>query len=181
MAKAPHLTARPNRLDDNFECQMFRPNPAISTPMKRNLLLCLTVALLLGTAHRAPAPIVEESPEPTATAKPRPKSGAGPKPTPRPTVTPKPAPISYAGIWETNFNNELRLSQTGNHVTGNYDGTRGMLDGTVTGDILSGTFAWRNQTGVFRFSLSKDGKSFSGTFTGSNGQGGPWTGVRKSP
>lgn len=145
--------------------------------MKRNFLLCLTMALMMGTAQRAPAPIVDESPKPSATAKPRPKSVAAPKSTPRPTV--KPEPISYAGLWETNFHNELVLSQTGNHVTGNYDGTRGVIDGTVTGSVLSGTFAWRNQTGVFRFSLSGDGKSFTGTFSGANGQGGPWTGVRK--
>jgi hypothetical protein len=148
--------------------------------MKRNLLVCLTLALMLSAAHRAPAPIIEESPTPTATAKPRPKSTAAPK---RPSRSPaKPeAPISYAGIWETNFHNELRMSQTGNQVSGMYDGSRGVLNGTVNGNILSGTFAWRNQTGMFRFSLSKDGKSFSGTFSGSYGSGGAWTGVRTSP
>lgn len=33
--------------------------------MKRKLVLCLAAALLLGTAHRLPAPITEESPTPT--------------------------------------------------------------------------------------------------------------------
>src|SRR5215210_5767720 len=130
--------------------------------MKGRFLLYLTVALILGPTHRAPAPIVEESPTPAATAKPRPKSVAEPKPTPRPTVKPKPTPISYAGLWETNFNNELRVSQTGDHVSGTYDSGRGVLDGTVNGNVLSGTWAWKNQRGIFRFSLSSDGKSFSG-------------------
>lgn len=152
----------------------------ILTPMKRSFLLCLTIALILSTTHRAPAPIVEESPKPAAT-KPRPKSIAEPKPKPRPAVKPEPTPISYAGIWATNYNNELQVSQTANHVTGSYDGGRGVLDGTVNGNILSGTWAWRNQRGIFRFTLSGDGKSFSGTFSSSSGKGGPWTGVRKSP
>jgi MscS family membrane protein len=73
------------------------------------------------------------------------------------------------------------VTQTGNHVTGLYDADRGILEGTVNGNALSGTWAWKNQKGIFNFSLSKDGKNFTGTFSGLNGVGGAWTGVRKSP
>ena len=136
--------------------------------------------VLLLAPPRAPAPIVEESPKPEATAKPRPKTTAPPKPAVRPTVTPKPAPLSFSGVWQTNFNNDLQVTQTGNHVIGLYDGGRGVLDGTLVGNTLTGTWAWKNQKGIFSFSLAPDGKSFTGTFSGS-GLGGPWTGVRKSP
>ena len=146
----------------------------------RGIIVAGLFFLWLAMLSRAPAPIVEESPKPEATAKPRPKSVAQPKPTPRPTVKPEPAPTSYAGVWQTNFNNELHMTQTANHVTGLYDEGRGVLDGTVDGNALSGTWAWKNQKGIFNFSLSKDGRHFTGVFSGS-GIGGPWTGIRKSP
>jgi hypothetical protein len=149
--------------------------------MKRNVALCLGVALVLVATHRAPAPIVEETPTPAATAKPRPRATTAPKSTPRPTVKPDPAPISYAGVWDTNFNNELQMSQTGNHVIGTYDASRGVLDATVSGNVLVGTWTWKGQTGVCRFTLSRDGKNFIGTFNASNGRSGAWTGIRRSP
>jgi MscS family membrane protein len=82
-------------------------------------------------------------------------------------------------VWETNFNNELQVSQTGNHVTGLYDGSRGVLDGTINGNILVGTWEWKNHRGVFRFLLANDGNSFTGTFNRSDGFGGAWTGIRR--
>jgi hypothetical protein len=148
--------------------------------MKRNLLLLLTLVTILSTTHRAPAPIVEESPSAATAAKPPPKARAKPKAQSRPSAAPKPTPISFAGTWATNFNNDLRVSQTGNHISGLYDGSRGVLDGTINGNILTGTWAWRNERGIFSFSLSLDGNNFNGTFTRSNGFTGPWTGIRKS-
>ncbi len=148
--------------------------------MRRALVLCLTLGLLLSTTHRSPAPITEDSATPAPTPKPRVKRNTEPKPTPRPASKPKPTPVSFAGVWQTNFNNELRVSQAGDHVTGIYDGTRGLLDGTVSGDTVVGTYTWRGMSGIFRFLLATDGKSFSGTFNGSNGMGGAWTGIRRS-
>jgi hypothetical protein len=58
--------------------------------LRRTLISLLTVVLLLITAPRLPAPIVEEvtpSPKPAATAKPKPKAVA------------KPKPVSLAGNW----------------------------------------------------------------------------------
>ena len=148
--------------------------------MTRNIVVCLIVAVMLTAAQRAPAPIIEESPTPASTPKAPPKSKSEPKPKSKVAASPKPAPISFAGVWQTNFNNELRVSQAGDHVTGLYDGRSGVLEGTINGNVLTGTWSWKNQTGVFRFSLSGDGNSFTGTWTRSNGYGGPWTGVRKS-
>jgi hypothetical protein len=147
--------------------------------MKRTLVFCLTAAVLLSTPDRAPAPIAEESPIPTATTKPRSKFVAESKPTPRATVKPKPTPFSFVGTWETNYNNEMRVSQTGDHVSGTYDQGRGVIDGTISGNILSGSWTRKNDRGVFRLSLSSDGNSFSGTWSRSDGSGGPWIGTRK--
>jgi len=144
--------------------------------MKRNFALCLIIAVLLSAAHDAPAPIAEESPTPAATAKPRPK----PKLTPEaPPKKPKPTPLSWAGTWRSP-EGTLRLSQTGDHVSGTYDWNNGgVVDGTVSGNILSGTWTDNNHnSGVLRLSLTSDQKSFSGTRTW-NGRSGPWTGQRQ--
>ena len=144
--------------------------------MKRSLVLCLTTALLLSTAHRLPAPIAEESPTPAATAKPRPR----PNPIPQATIKPKPTPLSWAGTWVSQHQLPMRLSQTGDHVSGTYDWSGGgVMDGTVSGNILSGTWTQKNGQGSFRLSLSSDGNSFSGTWTAAFGISGPWTGTRK--
>lgn len=153
--------------------------------MKRTLVFCLTVAALLIMAHHAPAPIVEESPKPAATAKPRPRPR--PKVTPEAMPKPKPTPLSWAGTWQTKGLSMLspdkvfgmQLSQTGDHVNGTYNFKGGVVDGTVRGNILSGTWTQTNSNGVFSFSWSSDGKSFSGTWTGTDGSTGPWTGQRQ--
>ena len=147
--------------------------------MKRNFALCLIVALL-STAHNAPAPITEESPTPAATAKPRPRPR--PNPTPQATVIPKPTPLSWAGRWQIRLRGgiyEMQLSQTGDHVSGTYSRHGGVVDGTVSGNILSGTYTTTQYHGVFRLSLSSDGRSFSGSWDSSWGVHGPWTGQRQ--
>src|ERR1700692_4547565 len=122
--------------------------------MKRSLAFCLTATLLLSTVHRAPAPIAEESPTPAATAKPR------PKPTPQATVKPKPKPPSWAGTWVSQHHLLMRLSQTGDHVSGTYDWSGGgVMDGTVSGNTLTGTWTQKDGQGSFRLSLSSDGNS----------------------
>lgn len=143
--------------------------------MKRNFPLGLIIAVLLSATHDAPAPIAEESPTPAATAKTRPR----PKLTPQPTLKPKPTPLSWSGTWRSP-EGILRLSQTSDHVSGTYDWNRGgVVDGTVSGNILSGTWTDNNHnSGVFRLSLTSDQKSFSGSWTW-NGQSGPWTGQRQ--
>lgn len=67
--------------------------------MKRTLALPLTVALLLITGHRLPAPISEV---PETTPAPKPKREAIPRPKPKPEVASKPkstANLSFAGAW----------------------------------------------------------------------------------
>src|SRR4051812_42458332 len=97
----------------------------------RWIIAAICLFVLLAIPQRAPAPIVEESPKPEAAAKPPPKAITQPRTTPRPTVKPESTPVSYAGLWQTNFNNELHVTQTGNHVTGLYDGGRGVLEDTA--------------------------------------------------
>jgi hypothetical protein len=73
--------------------------------MKRTLVLCLTAALLLSTAHRAPAPITEESPTPALeqSAKPRIKHSFKPVASETPQVQTKRNP--FDGAWIGTFNN----------------------------------------------------------------------------
>jgi hypothetical protein len=65
--------------------------------VKRTLTLLLTVALLVITTHRLPAPISEV---PETTPAPTPRRGATPRAKPKPETTPKPTPShSLAGTW----------------------------------------------------------------------------------
>ena len=91
--------------------------------MKRSLLLCLVTVLLLSTAHRAPAPISEESPTPAPekSTQPKPKqttkkasesseSSAKEKtssPAPRPTPNRNPFDGTWRGI--------IRVGLAGDH------------------------------------------------------------------
>jgi hypothetical protein len=143
--------------------------------LRRTFRFSIIATFLLITAQRLPAPIQEATPM----AAPKPKTVAKPKPTAQPTIKPKPTPLSFAGTWDTTYY-EMRLSQIGDHVSGTYDYRGGVIDGTVSGNILSGTWTQTNNRGVFRFSLSSDGNGFTGTWTDSNDSGGPWIGERKS-
>lgn len=94
-------------------------------------------------------------------------------------ITPEPPKqiLSWTGSWSTSYG-VLNLTQNGDQVTGSYpDGT---LTGTVSGNILSGTFAEVNDyTGVFSFTMSGDGKSFTGTWHyAGDAEDGNWSGTR---
>jgi hypothetical protein len=97
------------------------------------------------------------------------------------TVKPKPTlPMaSFRGVWSTGFG-VLKMTQTGAKVTGRY-GSDSTLTGTVIGRVLRGTWKERANTGRFRFNMSADGKSFSGTFGhGVEPPTQPWNGKKTS-
>jgi len=89
--------------------------------------------------------------------------------TPVPTAT----TASFSGTWNTTWSDEetehpdlMFLEQTGSSVIGMYSESNGMINGTVGGSRLVGTWvdSYENETvsGVFEFVLSADGNSFTG-------------------
>lgn len=97
-----------------------RSNGSFPTAMKGTLRLLLSIALLLVTAHRLPAPIQEvlESPSPESeeSAKPKPKRTAKPKasersesstknkaPSPQPQIQATPFAGTWSGTMNINF------------------------------------------------------------------------------
>lgn len=93
-------------------------------------------------------------------------------------IVPPSAPTgNWSGPWKTDFG-AMTLSQNGNRVTGTYEFKGGRIDGTISGNVLSGTWTQTNGSGRFEFTLSADGRSFSGRWGG--GQtltGGTWNGT----
>ncbi|MBR5091313.1 MAG: Ig-like domain-containing protein [Ruminiclostridium sp.] len=91
------------------------------------------------------------------------------------------ANYSWTGTWETNWN-DMTLTQSGSTVTGSYAYKGGKISGTVSGNTLTGTWTQTNAKGKFKFVMSSDGKSFSGSYgyndsaPGSSG----WDGKRKT-
>jgi len=133
-----------------------------------------------GSPTATPKGTPTATPKGTPTATPKGTPTATPKGTPAATPT---APCSWTGAWNTNFN-EMRLTQAGNSVTGDYDYDGGTITGTVSGDTLTGTWSEvppPSDAGGFVFTMSPDCQSWSGTW-GNGSDSGPasWQGTRAS-
>lgn len=82
------------------------------------------------------------------------------------------------GTWWQGQTNKLTLTQHGDRITGVYTQNKGQIEGTLVGDLLSGT--WRqapsyqepNDTGQFELRLSADGQWLKGRWR--KGSGGAW-------
>jgi hypothetical protein len=76
--------------------------------------------------------------------------------------------IDWTGTWNTTFGVEGPvLTQKGDKVTGTYGAfNEGSVNGTVSGNKLSGTWSYppSSDKGYFEWSMSADGKSFTGKF-----------------
>jgi hypothetical protein len=75
---------------------------------------------------------------------------------------------TWSGTWSTDFG-AMTLTQSANSVEGTYTHDQGHLTGTVSGNVLSGRWdevphAGPSDAGPFQFTMSADGKSFSGTW-----------------
>ena len=70
--------------------------------------------------------------------------------------------LGWAGNWVTSFG-KMALKQDGANVTGEYGNPVETLEGTVSGSKLSGIWHDNFSTGRFEFTMSADGKSFTGT------------------
>ncbi|HII77224.1 MAG TPA: hypothetical protein HA264_09375 [Methanolinea sp.] len=123
------------------------------------ILACLACILVLAAGcTSAPAPA--QTPTPTATTVPA---------TPVPIAT----TASFSGTWNTKWYDEegehpdlMFLEQAGSAVIGMYSESNGTINGTFGGSRLVGTWVdyYENETvtGVFEFTLSPDGNSFTG-------------------
>lgn len=95
---------------------------------------------------------------------------------------------SWSGEWNTNDNGyKLYLTQTGNRVSGTYPFDEGRIEGRIVGNKLIGTWSEaptykpNRDAGDIEFTMSADGKSFSGRWRyGSNEEWrtNPWNGTR---
>ena len=89
----------------------------------------------------------------------------------------------WTGTWETNWG-EMVLQQTGNKVTGTYVHDQGRISGTISDNILTGTwseapsYSPTNDAGDVELTLAEDCRSFEGRWRyGSEGDWSEgWTG-----
>jgi len=89
-------------------------------------------------------------------------------------------PGPWTGSWDTDWGT-MQIVQNGNLMTGSYVHNGGKLVGTASGNTLTGTWSEAStytppdHAGDFEFTLSPDGKSFTGKWRyGSNT--GTWDG-----
>jgi hypothetical protein len=90
---------------------------------------------------------------------------------------------SWTGTWKTDFN-DMTLTQSGSAVTGTYGYDNGRIEGTVSGNTLSGrwseapSYKEPNDAGRFVFTLGSDCTSFTGTWGyGGESTGSAWSGT----
>ncbi len=96
----------------------------------------------------------------------------------------KPQPLgNFGGAWDTTWG-IMRLTQSGNSVSGTYEYSNGKIRGKVEGRILKGSWtqdegAAAEPTGSIEFTLSSDGNSWSGIWDYRSAEGsGDWYGTR---
>jgi hypothetical protein len=83
----------------------------------------------------------------------------------------------WAGTWETTYGTMV-LTQTGNQVSGYYEHSNGHITGTVSGNVLYGTwseaptYAAPDNAGDVQLTISPDGKTFTGGWR--YGSSGSW-------
>jgi hypothetical protein len=90
----------------------------------------------------------------------------------------------WAGTWSTTWGT-MTLRQSGNRVEGTYAYADGRLRGTVSGRVLRGTWdeapsrVAPDEAGDFEFTLSADGKSWTGRwrFAEPGDPWKPWVGI----
>lgn len=90
------------------------------------------------------------------------------------------ATAAWTGSWQSDFGT-LSLQQSGNRVTGSYPHHSGRIEATASGNSLSGRWIEYDNEGTFSFSMSADGRSFSGSWKEvrpNPSGGGAWNGRR---
>lgn len=72
--------------------------------------------------------------------------------------------ISVAGVYDTDFN-ELTLQQNGTSVTGTYKHANGRIEGTLSGNTMTGWWYQSNAKGRFSFVFNSDLSGFTGKWS----------------
>ena len=99
-----------------------------------------------------------------------------------------PVNLSWNGTWATSHGTIVFNQFTTNAVTGAYTPKEGRIDATANEYSLNGnwseepSYSGPSDAGLLQFTLSKDGRTFTGTYgkeTASTGKS--WTGVRIGP
>lgn len=90
---------------------------------------------------------------------------------------------TFEGVWQSTYG-EMRLQVRGNSVTGTYTSGDGLIEGTISGDVLRGRWFERSggRGGPLEFVLAPDGESFAGkwSYQESPDSLSTWTGTRIS-
>ena len=60
----------------------------------------------------------------------------------------------------------LKIEINGSHVLGKFGADKGKIDGEMKGNVIQGSWEESDGSGNFKWVLSKDGKTFQGTFGG---------------
>ncbi len=92
-------------------------------------------------------------------------------PTPTPTATPIPTPLGggiWGSVWETSCGTsncgQMNLIQTGSRVVGTYASGEGSIDGTITGNLVSGTWRRGTASGTFDFWMDAGNQRWHGNW-----------------
>ena len=100
-----------------------------------------------------------------------------------PPSEPSEADALWASKWDTNYG-EMELRFSGDRVTGEYESDDGRIEGVVSGRLMTGTWSEKpsyappKDAGQFEFTLSEDGRSFTGRWRyGSEGEWRSWSGT----
>lgn len=93
----------------------------------------------------------------------------------KPVAPEKTVSTQWAGTWQTKWG-KMTITQNGNSITGTYEHDKGKISGTINGNKLSGNWSEAasyqppSDAGEFEFTLSADGKTFTGRWRyGNNG------------
>jgi len=89
-----------------------------------------------------------------------------------------PSSCDWTGTWSFDWSDALKLTQSGGRVTGSYFrpswNLTGYIDGTLSGNTLSGTWTEEDQSGKLEWTISADCSSFTGRRTNSMSPGAGW-------
>ena len=107
------------------------------------------------------------------------------------TITVAAAPVvfqNWSGTWNTNWG-EMIVTQSGDQISGTYTWDNGKIEGTITGNVFSGTwseapsYAPPDDAGDMELTISADFNSLTGKWRyGSSGEwDGSWEGSRIVP
>jgi len=138
----------------------------MSTSAKANASINLGTEIIVTVydSYRDPDQIVKRDPA----------SAFGGKP---PSESPEAANTDWAGMWDVIGKYNMELHVSGNKVTGRYGPNMDRtIEGTISGNILTGWWREKKSHGRFKNTISDDGNSWSGKWNIMKETLGGWNG-----